>query len=410
MCASCLHNANAASFLMETFSRHRLNFICIGKMNIFYNVTSLDNKYSFHNPSAPVPHSSHALSSRQAHFTSFRAPVAPPSRPRRSQLPSSAKLLYCFDSSFSTEKRELMLFSMNFISSQTCVTFEENCSIPNRVQLVNGKGCSSYIGMNNIVQHLTFNDTCIDFGTAVHELMHALGVIHTHSRLDRDNFLNINLTNVSKEMMHNYAIFNQSTNVVPYEYGSTMHYYANISTMFPKKSEYSATLGIGRVTFYDMVILNTAYNCKCPNELLCGNGGYTNPSKCSECICPLGYGGVLCDRPSLIGKDTGLPLEVKDKIIEVKVVGIDNFFSYPTCLINGLEIKYMGDPRITNPIYCSADLINGKSFRSKLNPLLMNIHTLFGKNKVTFHYRYVTERLSGYNKTTNGYDNYEYYD
>lgn len=127
--------------------------------------------------------------------------------------------------------------------------------------------------------------------------MHALGVIHTHSRLDRDNFLNINLTNVSKEMMHNYAIFNQSTNVVPYEYGSTMHYYANISTMFPKKSEYSATLGIGRVTFYDMVILNTAYNCKCPNELLCGNGGYTNPSKCSECICPLGYGGVLCDRP-----------------------------------------------------------------------------------------------------------------
>ncbi|CAA98503.2 Zinc metalloproteinase nas-16 [Caenorhabditis elegans] len=336
-----------------------------------------------------------------------------------------------------------MKFAMNFISSQTCVTFEENCTISTRIKFVDSTFCASYVGMINSVQEIYFPDWCMRFGSAVHELMHALGVLHTHARFDRDNFLNVNL-NKDDEDDSNFEIVSPpfSINVVPYEYGSTLHYTADVSgtnSLLPKQMEYYRTLGNRRVTFYDMLTINTAYNCKCPSELLCANGGYTNPSNCLECICPLGYGGVLCDRVvacsvqlsadsywkgswisvgSSVLRDTTDPVKAfisinapKDKIIEVKIVKIENFSCDSGCNNNGVEIKYMGDPRITNPIICCENQVDpsNKGYKAKLNPLLINIYTFLGKNKVTFHYRYVNERLSSYNKTTNGYDNYEYY-
>ena len=40
--------------------------------------------------------------------------------------------------------------------------------------------------------------------TAIHELMHALGVSHEHKRPDRDQYINVYLQNVESGKEHNY--------------------------------------------------------------------------------------------------------------------------------------------------------------------------------------------------------------
>ncbi|EFP06787.1 hypothetical protein CRE_11193 [Caenorhabditis remanei] len=356
----------------------------------------------------------------------------------------NAKVYYFFDSAFTSLKRELIRNAMSFISSQTCVTFEESSTAQHRIRFMNDGGCASYIGMNGGEQQLWFGDGCTIFGTAVHEIMHTLGIFHTHSRYDRDDYLLINLTNVPENMLGNLEKESSTTtyNAVPFEYGSTMQYRYNTwgeGTLFPKQAIYEKTMGLRRVSFYDVVNINHRYSCSCSKNLSCKNGGYTNPAKCSECICPSGYDGILCDQiPTRNSNVTAesywkgywiqygyendtlttnyfmsnlIVFAPPDKTIEVQLIELQDFTCAYGCNYNGIEIKVNGDPRITNPVFCCNDDTDviGRTFQSKLNPLPIVMHQRYGKSKFTIYYRYVDTPLSNNMKITNGYDDYQYY-
>lgn len=69
-----------------------------------------------------------------------------------------------------------------------------------------------------------------DFGSAVHELIHALGWPHTQSRPDRDVYVTIEYDNIVDRSKRNFDV-NKSSDVYkkvqhcrPYNYGSIMHY------------------------------------------------------------------------------------------------------------------------------------------------------------------------------------------
>lgn len=49
-------------------------------------------------------------------------------------------------------------------------------------------------------------------------------------------------------------------------------------------------------TFNDIKIINSYYVCAsaCPTKITCKNEGFQNPSNCSKCICPGGFGGDDC--------------------------------------------------------------------------------------------------------------------
>ena len=94
------------------------------------------------------------------------------------------------------EMREPLLKSSSHVSGAAqfplfLCSFLPHCCPPHR--------CWSAVGKWGGKQHLSlYVYGCIYVGTAIHELMHAVGFYHEHNRNDRDNYVTIHFENVVK--------------------------------------------------------------------------------------------------------------------------------------------------------------------------------------------------------------------
>eukprot|EP01084_Bolivina_argentea_P244714 409894_1 len=97
------------------------------------------------------------------------------------------------------------------------------------IRVYEGSGCWSYVGrIDNSAssyngQDLSLGNGCQDLGVIVHELGHALGMLHTQSRSDRDDWVIIHWDNIAQD---NHGSFNKSTWPIGfcYDCSSVMHY------------------------------------------------------------------------------------------------------------------------------------------------------------------------------------------
>ncbi|KIH42830.1 astacin, partial [Ancylostoma duodenale] len=67
------------------------------------------------------------------------------------------------------------------------------------------------------------------FGIVTHEIGHALGFYHTQSRYDRDDYVDVEFSNISPDMQYNFAKRTPLTENhfgQKYDYGSIMQYNA----------------------------------------------------------------------------------------------------------------------------------------------------------------------------------------
>lgn len=78
------------------------------------------------------------------------------------------------------------------------------------IMLINGEGSWSYLGRKGGKQELCLDPSWADVGTAIHELGHAIGLLHEQCRSDRDSYININYANIQSDKRHNFEISNQS--------------------------------------------------------------------------------------------------------------------------------------------------------------------------------------------------------
>jgi len=90
-----------------------------------------------------------------------------------------------------------------------------------------GEGCASWVGRRGGAQSLWVAPAC-SRGAVLHELGHALGLEHEHTRPDRDAWIRIHWDNIEPERRHNFNVAPAGTRLLgDYDYASLMHYGAD---------------------------------------------------------------------------------------------------------------------------------------------------------------------------------------
>ncbi|XP_013856420.1 high choriolytic enzyme 1, partial [Austrofundulus limnaeus] len=108
------------------------------------------------------------------------------------------------------------------IMSSTCVRFQPYTTEYNYLEIKDGIGCASLVGCSGGSQPLYFDGSC-SVGNLCHELIHALGMYHEHTRMDRDQYISINWSKVKPGKKGNFEISAGNTLNLPYDYNSIMH-------------------------------------------------------------------------------------------------------------------------------------------------------------------------------------------
>lgn len=72
------------------------------------------------------------------------------------------------------------------------------------------------VGMRGGEQILSISKYDSNKGTALHEIGHALGLIHEQQRRDRDEYININWDNIQSDKKSNFKIWEESHAVIKY--------------------------------------------------------------------------------------------------------------------------------------------------------------------------------------------------
>lgn len=136
--------------------------------------------------------------------------------------------VYYDDRSLNYQSKQMVQKAIASYHAKTCIRWIRRTNQRNYIQMFNGGGCYSMIGMTGGKQQLSLGNGCYgDLGTPIHEMMHALGFYHEQSRRDRDSYIRINWQNMQTAMRYNFEKYDArkaSTLGEPYDKNSVMHY------------------------------------------------------------------------------------------------------------------------------------------------------------------------------------------
>uniref|UniRef100_A0A8D0AUD7 Metalloendopeptidase n=1 Tax=Sander lucioperca TaxID=283035 RepID=A0A8D0AUD7_SANLU len=182
---------------------------------------------------------------------------------------------YYIANHYSDREKAIIIRGLESFSSFSCIYFRPTQSGDHEwLSIESNSGCSSFVGRRGGKQVVSLaRSGCLYHGTVQHELLHALGFNHEHSRSDRDNHIKVLLQNVKPGKEHNFrkvATLNQGT---PYDYNSVMQYRKtafsknNQPTMVPIPDPNVSFGNAKEMSHNDKARLNTLYKCcECPHE------------------------------------------------------------------------------------------------------------------------------------------------
>ena len=127
------------------------------------------------------------------------------------------------------------------------------------------------IGRTGGSQPISLGKGCLIKGVIVHELMHAIGFYHMHSRSDRDQYLRILWPNIHEEMQSQFRRNQRSQDILfrPFDFDSIMLYGPKLfskngqDTMIPLE-RHARLLDTGHkagLSDEDARSINMLYNC-----------------------------------------------------------------------------------------------------------------------------------------------------
>ncbi|RUS70743.1 hypothetical protein EGW08_021488, partial [Elysia chlorotica] len=132
-----------------------------------------------------------------------------------------------------TAKRAIQR-GIKHIQDKTCIRFrEKKDGDSDFVRFISEPGCWSQVGRVGGRQQVSLGRGCESLGTAVHEILHALGVWHEQARPDRDRYVQILKDNISKRFWPEFEAVSRrlvTDRGYPYDYESVVHYGKNAFT------------------------------------------------------------------------------------------------------------------------------------------------------------------------------------
>lgn len=133
--------------------------------------------------------------------------------------------------SFDAHAMSIIEHAIREYQRRTCIRFVPRSSEQDYISIVSGNsGCWSSVGRVGGKQEVNLQSPgCLTKpGTAIHELMHALGFLHEQNREERDQFVSIQYQNIQPNAVSNFDRASKTLAFgVPYDYSSVMHYSAN---------------------------------------------------------------------------------------------------------------------------------------------------------------------------------------
>ncbi|KAH9512215.1 Dorsal-ventral patterning tolloid-like protein 1 [Bulinus truncatus] len=167
---------------------------------------------------------------------------------------------YYIEPIFNRKQKDVFILAMGIWEEKTCVIFKEKEPEDKNYLIftVRPCGCCSYVGnQGNGAQPVSIGKNCDKLGIVLHELGHAIGFWHEHTRPDRDKFVEILLDNVQPDKKTNFNAMNDSdvdSLDETYDFESIMHYSRNnfakspyLDTILPHRLPGSAVRpGIGQ--------------------------------------------------------------------------------------------------------------------------------------------------------------------
>nr|KAG5693050.1 hypothetical protein BaRGS_028810 [Batillaria attramentaria] len=135
-------------------------------------------------------------------------------------------------------------------------------------------------------------------GLYLHEVGHAIGLLHEHQLPNRDNYISIKLSNVAPSMRHWFSKYSPDAvdvHGVDYDYTSVMHYgktafsyNGEAQTIFPKDRSKDSEIGhvaFKPLAFSDVKAVNMMYKCNehCGRVPSCQAPCFVN--KDCKCFC-----------------------------------------------------------------------------------------------------------------------------
>lgn len=136
---------------------------------------------------------------------------------------------YLIPENTSKIQKERVAEAIEHWSKETRLTFvargtAQQTLYPNYIRFESSNSCASYVGMQGGEQPVLVSDAC-SVGSIVHEIGHALGLFHEHTRPDRDNYAQVNWEEIVAGKEINFETLGAGAQTYgPYDYGSIMHY------------------------------------------------------------------------------------------------------------------------------------------------------------------------------------------
>ncbi len=136
---------------------------------------------------------------------------------------------YQLNESLSADSQRKVREAVDHWNSIGAITLIERTSnnasaYPHYIDFVYEDRCASWIGFQASGPQAIYTGDKCSTGTMIHEIGHALGLLHEHTRSDRDQYVQIHWDRIVNDMGVNFEVMEGSILLGEYDYGSIMHY------------------------------------------------------------------------------------------------------------------------------------------------------------------------------------------